>query len=126
MPSRLTSPTLSTLVLLFRTFSVTYAMMRLCMGREAEHQVVDQAIALLRQRGRLTYRTLQLQFQLDDVHLAALKEELIEGQRLTVDEADRVLGWSGASGATASPAAPSSRESRPGCPRLCGHATAPR
>ena len=88
--------------------------------------VVDQAIALLRQRGRLTYRTLQLQFQLDDVHLAALKEELIEGQRLTVDEADRVLGWSGASGATASPAAPSSRESRPGCPRLCGHATAPR
>ena len=28
--------------------------------------VVDQAIALLRQRGRVTYRTLQLQFQLDD------------------------------------------------------------
>ena len=28
--------------------------------------VVDQAIALLRQRDRLTYRTLQLQFQLDD------------------------------------------------------------
>ena len=27
--------------------------------------VVDQVIALLRQRGRLTYRTLQLQFQLD-------------------------------------------------------------
>ena len=31
--------------------------------------VVDQAIALLRQRGRLTYRTLQLQFQLDDAYL---------------------------------------------------------
>ena len=28
--------------------------------------VVDQVIALLRQRGRLTYRTLQRQFQLDD------------------------------------------------------------
>ena len=28
--------------------------------------VVDQAIALLRQRGRMTYRTLQRQFQLDD------------------------------------------------------------
>ena len=28
--------------------------------------VVDQAIALLRQRGRVTYRTLQRQFQLDD------------------------------------------------------------
>jgi class 3 adenylate cyclase/tetratricopeptide (TPR) repeat protein len=70
--------------------------------------VVDQAIALLRQRGRLTYRTLQLQFQLDAEHLAALKDELIEGQRLAVDEAGRVLVWSGASGATTSPAAASS------------------
>ena len=35
--------------------------------------VVDQAIALLRQRGRLTYRTLQLQFQLDDEALEDLK-----------------------------------------------------
>ena len=31
--------------------------------------VVDQAIALLRQRGRLTYRTLKRQFQLDDHRL---------------------------------------------------------
>src|SRR5262245_47631721 len=35
--------------------------------------VVDQAIALLRQRGRLTYRTLQRQFQLDDAALEDLK-----------------------------------------------------
>jgi class 3 adenylate cyclase/tetratricopeptide (TPR) repeat protein len=61
--------------------------------------VVDQAITLLRQRGRLTYRTLQLQFQLDDAHLAALKDELIEGQRLAVDEAGRILVWTGALGA---------------------------
>jgi hypothetical protein len=53
--------------------------------------VVDQVIALLRQRGRVTYRTLQLQFQLDEVHLAALKDERIEGQRLAVDEEGRVL-----------------------------------
>jgi len=39
--------------------------------------VVDQAIALLRQRGHLTYRTLQLQFQLDEAHLEALKDELL-------------------------------------------------
>jgi hypothetical protein len=31
--------------------------------------VVDHAIALLRQRGRLTYRTLQRQFHLDDAAL---------------------------------------------------------
>src|SRR5215470_17120341 len=70
--------------------------------------VVDQAIALLRQRGRLTYRTLQLQFQLDDAHLAALKDELIEGQRLAADEAGRVLVWTGDPATPVSPAAPAS------------------
>ena len=55
--------------------------------------VVDQAIALLRQRGRLTSRTLQLQFQLDEVHLEALKNELIDGQRVAVEEDGRVLVW---------------------------------
>src|SRR5262249_32125417 len=55
--------------------------------------VVDQAMALLRQRGRLTYRTLQLQFQLDEMHLEALKDELIYGQRVAVDEEGRVLVW---------------------------------
>jgi hypothetical protein len=78
--------------------------------------VVDQAITLLRQRGRLTYRTLQLQFQLDAAHLEALKDELIEGQRLAVDEAGLVLVWIGASGATASPAASASVEPPPQVP----------
>jgi class 3 adenylate cyclase len=55
--------------------------------------VVDQAIALLRQRGRLTYRTLQRHFQLDDAALDDLKDELIYGQRLAVDEESRVLVW---------------------------------
>jgi class 3 adenylate cyclase len=57
--------------------------------------VVDQAIALLRQRGRLTYRTLQLQFQLDAEHLAVLTDELIKGQRLAADEDGTVLVWIG-------------------------------
>ena len=39
--------------------------------------VLDQAIALLRQRGRLTSRTLQRQLQLDDVALVDLREELM-------------------------------------------------
>jgi hypothetical protein len=66
--------------------------------------VVDQATALLRQRGRVTYRTLKRQFQLDDAVLEDLKEELIVGQRLTEDEAGRVLVWTGA--AEMLPAAP--------------------
>jgi class 3 adenylate cyclase/tetratricopeptide (TPR) repeat protein len=60
--------------------------------------VLDQAISMLQRRGRLTYRTLQRQFQLDDAALEDLKEELIYGQRLAVDEEGRVLVWSGATG----------------------------
>ena len=70
--------------------------------------VVDQAIALLRQRGRLTYRTLQLQFQLDDAALDDLKDELIFGQRLAVDEDGRVLVWAGDTETPGSPTSPSS------------------
>ena len=58
-------------------------------------EILDHAIAMLQRRGRLTYRTLQLQFHLDDEHLEALKDELIYGQRLAVDEDDRVLVWIG-------------------------------
>ena len=58
-------------------------------------EVLDQALAMLQRRGRLTYRTLQLHFQLDDAHLEALKDELIYGQRLAVDEDGRVLVWTG-------------------------------
>ena len=65
--------------------------------------VVDQAIALLRQRGRLTYRTLQLQFQLDAEHLEALTDELIKGQRLAADEDGVVLVWIGDAAAPPAP-----------------------
>ena len=57
--------------------------------------VVAQVITLLQQRGRLTYGTLKRQFQLDDAALEDLKEELIYGQRLAVDEDERVLVWIG-------------------------------
>jgi class 3 adenylate cyclase/predicted ATPase len=58
-------------------------------------EILDQAMAMLQRRGRLTYRTLKLQFHLDDEHLEALKDELIYGQRLAVDEDGRVLVWIG-------------------------------
>ena len=62
--------------------------------------VVDQVIALLRQRGRMTYRTLQLQFTLDDEQLAALKDELLYSQPYVVDDGGRGLVWTGDTGAT--------------------------
>ncbi len=50
------------------------------------YKVVDQAIELLRSRGRATYRALKREFALDDDFLEDLKEELIEGQQVAVDE----------------------------------------
>jgi hypothetical protein len=46
------------------------------------YALLDQIIILLRRRGRVSYRALKLQFQLDDDHLEALKDELIKAQRL--------------------------------------------
>lgn len=68
--------------------------------------VVDQAIALLRQRGRMTYRTLQLQFALDDAQLAALKDELLYSQPQVIDDAGRGVVWTGASPAAVRDARP--------------------
>jgi hypothetical protein len=73
-------------------------------------EMLDQAIAMLQRRGRLTYGTLKRQFQLDDAALEDLKNELIEGQRLAVDERGNVLVWTGE---TASAVAP------PALPRRC-------
>ncbi len=70
-------------------------------------EILDQAIAMLQRRGRLTYGALKRQFQLDDAYLEDLKAELIEGQRLAVDEDGRVLVWTG--GTDVSP----TRTSRP-------------
>ncbi len=46
----------------------------------------DQAIDMLRRRGRVTYSAPKRQFDLDDAYLEDLKEELIEGQQVAVDE----------------------------------------
>src|SRR5918992_239292 len=58
-------------------------------------ELLDHAIALLQRRGRLTYRALKRQSDLDDDCLEDLKAELIQGQRLAVDEDGEVLVWSG-------------------------------
>ena len=50
-------------------------------------EILDHALAMLQRRGRVTYRTLQLQFTLDDTQLAALKDELLYSQPHVVDDA---------------------------------------
>ena len=75
--------------------------------------VVDQVIALLRQRGRVTYSTLKRQFQLDDAALEDVKNELIEGQRLAVDERSNVLVWTGDAQTPPAPPPPSTPPASP-------------
>src|SRR5215468_4872760 len=54
-------------------------------------ELVDQAIAMLERRGRVTYRALKRQFQLDDDVLMDLTADIINAQRLAVDEDGEVL-----------------------------------
>ena len=55
------------------------------------YEVLDQAMALLRRRGRVTYRALKREFNLDDACLEDLKDELVNAQHLAVDEHAPVL-----------------------------------
>ena len=59
------------------------------------YTLLDQVVALLRSRGRVSYRALKLQFNLHDEAVAALKDELIAAQQLAVDEQGTVLVWTG-------------------------------
>jgi class 3 adenylate cyclase len=59
------------------------------------YERLEQILDLLRRRGRVSYRALKVQFKLDDDYLAALKDELIDAQRLAHDEDGTVLVWTG-------------------------------
>ena len=59
-------------------------------------ELLDQAIDLLRRRGRVTYRALKLHFHLDDDTLDVLKDELLYGQPRAVEAEGQGLVWTGA------------------------------
>src|SRR5262249_17505438 len=100
-----------------------YAMMESRENTEAKHlaggdwvdfvAVVDQVMALLRQRGRVAYRTLKVQFHLDDDALEALKDELLYAHQIARDEDNRILVWTGDAGSpladSSAPTVPSAR-----------------
>jgi class 3 adenylate cyclase len=58
-------------------------------------EILDQVIELLQRRGRVSYRALQRQFDLDEAYLADLKAEIIEVHRLAVDQDGTMLVWTG-------------------------------
>jgi TOMM system kinase/cyclase fusion protein len=76
------------------------------------YELLDNVVTLLHQRGRVTYRALKRHFNLDDDLLEDLKEEILYGQRLAVEEDGRVLVWTGRAGTTPQPVSspPSSGE----------------
>src|SRR5438093_5054949 len=63
------------------------------------YEVLAQVIELLQRQGRVSYRALKRQFDLDNDYLEDLKAEIIKAKRLAVDEDGDVLVWTG-SGAT--------------------------
>lgn len=58
-------------------------------------EIIDQAIALLKRRGRVTYRMLQRQFNLDEAALADLKEALLYEHPEGFDDTGQGLMWKG-------------------------------
>ena len=54
-------------------------------------EILDRAIEMLRRRGRVSYRALKRQFDLDDAYLADLKAEIIEGHQTAIDQDGEIL-----------------------------------
>ena len=83
-------------------------------------EILDQAIAMLQRRGRVTYSTFKLQFKLDDEQFAVLKEELLYSQLHVVDDTGRGLIWTDDTDTildlSPSPQPPVLAESQPGQP----------
>ena len=70
------------------------------------YDILDQIVALLQRRGRVTYNALKLQFTLDDDQLAVLKDELLYAHPQVVDDTGRGLRWTDDAAAIQAPAPP--------------------
>src|SRR5262245_34541268 len=68
-------------------------------------EILTQVLDLLQRERRLSYRALKVRFGLDDDHLEALKDEIIEAKQLGLDENGRALVWTGDPASAPSPAA---------------------
>jgi class 3 adenylate cyclase/predicted ATPase len=66
-------------------------------------EILDQALAMLQRRGRVTYRTLQRQFNLDDAALEDLKEALLYAHPHVADDPGHGLLWRGETTSTPPP-----------------------
>jgi class 3 adenylate cyclase len=74
--------------------------------------ILDHALAMLQRRGRVTYRALKIQFQLDDDQLEALTDELLYAHPQVVNDAGRGLCWTGTPASVPPAAAPAPVQDR--------------
>ena len=58
-------------------------------------EVVSQTLAWLQREGRVSYRALRLEFDLNEDVLDALKEEIIEVKEAAIDKDSKMLVWIG-------------------------------
>ncbi len=81
-------------------------------------EIVKQAVALLQDSGRVSYRSLKIEFDLSDDHLDALKDELIDILELATDKGGKMLVWTGDGDITAATKTESSSQppARPSSP----------
>ena len=72
-------------------------------------ELLDQVLTLLQRRGRVSYRAVQRQFDLDDATLDDVKAELLYAHPELVADDGRGLVWMGTAGATQAPPTGSSQ-----------------
>ena len=77
------------------------------------YEVVDQVAHLLQQRGQLTYRSLKLQFKLDDETLEAVKDELLFAHPAADAEGRGIVGTGNAEHEPAAPLLMQSQDRAP-------------
>ena len=59
-------------------------------------EVLDRVLEMLQRRGRVSYRALKRQFDLDDAYLEDLKAEIVDVHQVAVDQDGTMLVWTGA------------------------------
>jgi class 3 adenylate cyclase/predicted ATPase len=72
-------------------------------------ELLAQVLDLLQRQGRVSYRALKRRFALDDDYLEDIKAELIDAQRVAVDEDGKVLVCTGGASTTSATAHQSSQ-----------------
>ena len=61
-------------------------------------EILDQVLAMLQRRGRVSYRAMMRQFVLDEAYLEDLKEAILFAHPQIIDEEGRGLVWAGDTG----------------------------